>query len=137
MKQLIIAFLMLTGLAFSQYKYEKSITFLDSVLVTDSILVQPGSYLTTLRTGDLNKIGTFAFQYKIDGTWYNLAVAGGSAAYTVAVRDNCIIALDQTIFGRIWDPANDGKSIYLRLDPNDSDTTSRTVTLGFESLEGR
>lgn len=131
MKQLIIAFLLLTGLAFGQLKLEKSITFLDSVTVTDSIAMPQGMIPTTLRIGDINKIGTFAFQYKIGTTWYSLAIASGSAAYTVAIRDNCIVALDRVVFDKVWDPSGDGKQIYLRLDPNDSDTTSRTVYLEF------
>lgn len=131
-KQLIVAFLLITGFAFGQLKVERSITFTDSVSVTDSILVPTNMYLSTLRTGDLNKIASFAIQYKMNGIWYSFAVASGSTAYAVAVRDNCVVALDHNVFSRVWDPSTDGKAMYLRLVPNDGDTTSRTVILEFE-----
>lgn len=129
----------MTGFAFTQ-PIETTFTFLDSAATTGSYLLPYGYYPVAVTTGDLNKIATFAINYSYDNaTWYGLALPGGSAAVTFAVRDNCIVQIpvDYTVGmrGRGNDSgASTNKKIYVRLDPNDSDTTSRTWTLTIDNI---
>lgn len=130
MKQLIIAFLLFTGLAFGQVRFEKTITFLDSVTVTDSIQIPKGSYPTSLRIGDTNKITEFEFDYKLGTTWYTIFTADSN--YAIKVADNVIVGIQTEPFKSLWAKTWNDEPIYMRLDPNDSDTTTRSVIITFE-----
>lgn len=78
MKQLIIAFLMLTGLAFGQ-TIERTLTFPDSTVgYTDSIRLKGGELLSYIRVNQgLSQIDTmyagFSFQ-KVPTEWYKVNI---------------------------------------------------------------
>jgi len=78
MKQLIIAFLLFTGFAFTQ-TIERTLTFPDSTVgYTDSVRLKGGEKLSYIRTNQgLAQIDTmyaaFAFD-KIAGEWYKVNI---------------------------------------------------------------
>lgn len=104
-------------------------TLVDSAATTDSVLIPYGYFPTTLYVGDLNKISEFEFDYKIGSVWYTLSVPDSN--YAVKVSDNVIKSLPRDLFENIKPRAKE--DIYFRLNPNDSDTTSRNIYIRFDT----
>lgn len=127
-KTLILS-LFLTVAAFAQYEY--TFTFLDSAATTGGVLIKNDYFPVSLRTGDLNKISEFEFNYGFGATtpstWYTVTVPDSN--YAVSVADNVLVPLQRDIFENL--KAHD-KNVWLRLNPNDSDTTSRSVVVTFD-----
>lgn len=124
--------LLVTGLAFSQYRTSYTGSFLDSAAVTDSFRVPAGTYPITLTLGDYGpKITEFEFDIKdwATNTWYTIFTADSN--FAVKVSDNVSIPLPdwfKKYKGSPWTY----EPLYMRLDPNDSDTITRSFKIEFE-----
>lgn len=128
MKKILAIVLLASAFVFSQ-SVTTTITFTDSVAVTDSIVVPEGSFPVQLRMGDFDTITEFEFDFKYGSTWYTVHVPDSN--YAVSVADNVTVPLPTDIFKR-YKAEVGGNPLYMRLDPNDSDTTSRSVDVIFE-----
>lgn len=124
---IISLFISLT--AFGQIDH--SITLVDSSAVSDSVLIPGGYFLSSVRTGDLNKISELEFDFKFGttGSWFTLAVPDSN--FAIPVKDNVIVPLPKSIFEGF--KGRSGYPVYFRFDPNDSDTTSRVFTIMFDN----
>lgn len=126
LKQLIIS-LFITVASMGQISH--TFTLVDSAATTDSVKIPGGYYPVSLYTADLNKISELEFDFKYGSTWYTLSVPDSN--YAISVADSVLEVLPKAFFENLRSPFN--TDIFLRLDPNDSDTTTRMITITFDN----